>query len=349
MCSSQTSSSAQAVDDWTEPGAYEVSSGIYRLPLPMPNDGLRAVNVYAIDADEGLLLVDGGWALAEAREALEKALGTIGHGVSEIYRVVVTHVHRDHYTLAVALRREFGTRIALGLAERDSLERVLSSSADGTASLAALRRGGAEEMIPPLLETGFGTSPPPPGTWELPDEWFSGGERIPIAGERGLDAIHTPGHTKGHLVFAETSRNLLFTGDHVLPHITPSIGFEAVPAHLPLQDYMSSLRLVRAMPDMTMLPAHGRPGPSVHARVDELLQHHQQRLDQCHAAVRPTGTTAYEVARQLVWTGRGRRFADLDVFNQMLAVSETLAHLEVLVADGRLASEDRGDTRIYHV
>ncbi|HEY8451184.1 MAG TPA: hypothetical protein VIL54_03010, partial [Natronosporangium sp.] len=48
-------------EDWAAPGAYQVGDGIWRLPLPLPNDGLRAVNVYVIEADHGLVAVDGGW------------------------------------------------------------------------------------------------------------------------------------------------------------------------------------------------------------------------------------------------------------------------------------------------
>src|SRR5262249_22930561 len=87
---------------------------------------------------------------------------------------------------------------------------------------------------------------------EAPDEWMSGGERFPI-GDRTLEAIPTPGHTRGHVVFVEREAGLLFAGDHVLPHITPSIGFEVNPPVLALRDYLQSLRMVRAMPDMTLL------------------------------------------------------------------------------------------------
>jgi hypothetical protein len=45
--------------------------------------------------------------------------------------------------------------------------------------------------------------------------------------------------------------------------------------------------------------------------------------------------TGLEVARRLRWTRRERRLADLDPFNQTLAVLETVAHLSVLVAQGR--------------
>jgi len=107
---------------WTTPGAFEVAPGVHRIPLPLPNDGLRAVNVYAVATDDGLVLVDGGWAIPEARDALVRALDQIGRELANVRRFLVTHVHRDHYTQAVVLRREIGARVALGADERPSLE-----------------------------------------------------------------------------------------------------------------------------------------------------------------------------------------------------------------------------------
>ena len=100
--------------DWTAPGVYQVGAGLYRIPLPLPQDGLRAVNVYAVRDGDGLVLVDSGWALAEARERLEQAVKLLDCSLASVRRFLVTHVHRDHYTLAVTLRREFGMRISLG-------------------------------------------------------------------------------------------------------------------------------------------------------------------------------------------------------------------------------------------
>jgi hypothetical protein len=48
--------------------------------------------------------------------------------------------------------------------------------------------------------------------------------------------------------------------------------------------------------------------------------------------------TAHEVAQRLLWTRRERGLAELDQFNQMMAVCETLAHLDVMVEDGRIAA-----------
>jgi hypothetical protein len=69
------------------------------------------------------------------------------------------------------------------------------------------------------------------------------------------------------------------------------------------EPYLDSLRLVRDLPDRVMLPAHGHPGPSVHARVDELVAHHDARLDQSATAVAAGAHTAFEVAQRLRRTG----------------------------------------------
>ena len=79
-------------------------------------------------------------------------------------------------------------------------------------------------------------------------------------------------------MFLDARAGALFAGDHVLPHITPSIGLEPQRTAMPLGDYLASLALVRSMPDTILLPAHGPVAPSVHARVDELLAHHEARL-----------------------------------------------------------------------
>jgi len=320
--------------DWQEPGAHEVAPGIHRIPLPLPQDGLRAVNVYAVTAGSSVTMIDAGWALEESRAQLERSLKQIDSGLGDIDRFLVTHVHRDHYTQAVAVRREFGTRVSLGIGERPSLEELNGTWNGDRAQGIQLRRYGATAVLDELVGRGWG-GPVDPRDWELPTDWLTDGQTLAV-GERKLRAVHTPGHTRGHLVFADLAGGLLFAGDHVLPHITPSIGFEASVTESPLADYLGSLAAVRAMPDLRMLPAHGPVAASVHARVDELVAHHEDRLAACDATVRAGAVTPYEVAQALGWTRRNRAFADLDPWNRMLAVCETAAHLLVLAAQGRL-------------
>ncbi len=335
---------------WAEPGLYTVAPGVYRIPLPLPNDALRAVNVYAVTDGDTLTLVDSGWALDEARDRLAAALACLGAGLGDIGQFLITHVHRDHYTLAVSLRRESGASIALGRGERASLRATAAPDEHPMEDqIGLLRRAGGTPVIDALVALFDGRRPPTDrDLWEQPDEWLAPGTR-PVLPGRAFDVVHTPGHTAGHVVFADRAANLLFSGDHVLPHITPSIGFHPAPAEQPLRDFLDSLRLVRSLPDMRMLPAHGPVTPSVHARVDELLTHHDHRLDEIGETVAGGSTTAYEVALRLTWTRRERALDELDPFNRMLAVLETQSHLDLLALQNRLTAKDEDDLRHYTV
>ncbi len=329
---------------WETGGAYAVAPGVHRVPLPLPDQGLRAVNVYVIDDDGGPVLVDSGHATLRARETLTEGLALLGYDEAEIRRCLVTHVHRDHYTQAVELRRDHGIRIGLGQGERESLAIAADETlAPIAAQLRTLATCGAAELVELNRMVDHDL---PPGIWEKPDQWFRGGDEIPV-GSRRLDVFETPGHTKGHVVFRDDQAALLFAGDHVLPHITPSIGFEPVSGPRPLADYLTSLRKVRDWDDTWLLPAHGPVTISVHARVEELLEHHAQRLAVMLADVLEGANTAFDVARRVRWTSRGRAFDSLSPFNRMLAVLETKAHLDVLVDRGRLKSFDDDGTTHY--
>lgn len=339
-------SRAEAWVHWHETGAVEVASGVHRIPLVLPMDGLRAVNVYAIRSAERLVLLDAGWAIEQAELELAEGLDQLDLGLEHITDFLVTHAHRDHYTMAAALRRRFGARLTMGAAERVNMTALQSRNPwDEVPQSALLLRSGSPELAARMRTFD---APFDRDDWPLPDEWVDDRAELDLSGRR-LKAIHTPGHTQGHFVFHDEMNRLLFTGDHVLPHITPSIGFEQVPPASPLKDYLLSLRLLRAMPDAVMLPGHGPVGGSVHERVDELLQHHEERLEATLTAVQKGAGTAHEVARALTWTGRGRRLEELDEFNQMLAILETYWHLEVIAERGRLRRVESGDAVIYEL
>ncbi len=330
---------------WAEAGAETVHPGVHRIPLPLPEDGLRAVNVYLIEADGGLIMIDGGWSLPQSRRALEDAMSLLGHDLGEISQILVTHIHRDHYTQAVALRRLLGARVLLGAGERPGLEMLQHlRTAAPVSSLNILRRSGAHDLADRILKRFDGTEFDG-RDWERPDEWLEPGTLH--FGQQTLRVIATPGHTKGHVVYLDEANGLMFTGDHVLPHITPSIGFELAEPGLPLADYLRSLHLMTRFADTRLLPAHGPVTGSTHARVAELLSHHDKRLADTLRALGACTLDAYAVARRLTWTRRGIPFADLDEFNQMLAVNETMAHLDVLVARGQAVVASQDGTNRY--
>lgn len=330
---------------WSEPGPETVVPGVHRIPLPLPMDGLRAVNVYAVEDGDGLVLIDGGWALDVSREQLERSLAELGHALRDVRRVLVTHVHRDHYTQAVAIRRAVGAEVALGLEEEPSLRDLMAGTSGMLASQPErLRRLGAGALADELEAVPVDLSETL-AFYEEPDVWLEPG-RVPLE-TLMLDAVHTPGHTRGHLVLHEAERGLLFAGDHVLPHITPSIGFEPARPPFPLRDYLASLERVLALPDAVLLPAHGPAGGSTHARVHELLDHHERRLADTLEAVDAGAGHALDVARALRWTSRGRAYDELHLFDRMLAVLETAAHLDVLVLRDTLRRDESGDTVAY--
>lgn len=331
---------------WGDPGCYPVAPGVHRVPLSMPNDGLRAVNVYAIEVPDGLVLIDGGWAVPSAMDELDAALASLGRSAREITDVFVTHIHQDHYTFAVRLRESVGCRVHLGRGEQPGLAAVRDvDSAVPVSSLRELHRAGADDLAT-VIEASTAAIPFDAGDWADPDTWIEPGP-IDLGGRR-LEAVPTPGHTKGHLVFHDVEAGLLFSGDHVLPTITPSIGFELGEWDLPLAKYLASLELLLHRPDAQLVPAHGLVTSSVHERVTALLRHHHVRFGQVHEVLlRHRGAGALDVARGLLWTRRETPFGSLDPFNQMIAVCETLAHLDVMAARGEVAVHDHGGVAVF--
>lgn len=344
---------------WTAEGAWPVADGVYRIPLPLPMDGLRAINVYALTGPDGVTLIDGGWVIDEARDALASGLASIGVEFSDVTRILVTHVHRDHYTLASALGHEFGTEVYLGEGERPILDLAHEGEPAVLAAFSrALDRAGAGSIG--RQWRSFGDKPQDPAWWSYPSKWINNHDVIP-AGARSLEAIHTPGHTPGHLVFLDHEDGLMFSGDHVLPTITPSIGFTEPVQADPLGVFLDSLRRVADLPDMRLLSAHGPIAPSTHARVAELLQHHDERLALTESALRESAlegvtgagvsgsATAFDVTQRLRWTRHERGFAELRLFDQVLAVRETAAHLDVLAARGSIERHGDGDGPVRYV
>jgi len=319
--------------EWFEIGHEEVAAGTHRVPLPLINEP-RAVNVYVLErSDGGLTLVDAGERTKNSQARLESSLRTLGYRVTDIRDLLVTHVHRDHYGLASWLRSESGVTVRLGVREASSIAAIGRPGwRRWEAQLDEARRGGAAAVADLVVREAMRDGG---GEWVAPDQWIVDDEILELGG-RTLCAISTPGHTQGHLVFVDDSRQLLFSGDHILPDITSSVGLEAVPGRSPLQDFLASLSKVRRLGVLKVLPAHGPVSPSSHRRVDELIRHHEARLEAVHLRVRNGLATAQAVAQSMTWTRQQKAYSHLSSFNQMLAVCEVAAHLRLLADRGQL-------------
>ncbi len=330
-----------------ETAVERLTERVARIPLPLPLPGLSAVNCYAIIGDDDISLVDPGWSTPESEAALHAALEDLGASLGDVGRCLITHHHWDHIALAARWQRDHGTPFLLGREERLSLEAFARTGRPYAEQMAQLRRAGAPEIATAVEAVAW---EPYEAGIEVgaADTWLVDGDEIDCGGHSIL-AISTPGHTRGHVVFHDPEADLLFTGDHILPRITPAIGLEAAPERLPLGSYMDSLRLFVERPDGRMLPAHGAVADSTRTRAEELLDHHRDRLDLVADLVGRGWSTGAEVARQMTWTRHDRTIDELPPVHGLTAVVEVVSHLDVLAAQGRLSKDDSTDLTTYSV
>ncbi len=157
--------------------------------------------------------------------ALERGLADLGHRLEEIDTFLISHMHWDHYTMAVELREEFRCRVRVGAGEEDSILSFDQSEGLYPHQLPLLRAAGAGELAASMARR-------PVEAYEKdvaygpPDRWLLDGDRVPVEGGT-LEAIATPGHTRGHMVFSLDALGVMFTGDHVLPIASPAIGSDS--------------------------------------------------------------------------------------------------------------------------
>lgn len=338
--------------EWDTNGPEVVAPGVHRIPLPLPGDGLRAVNVYAIEDGNGVALIDAGSGGTRSLVTLKDGLAGFGATLADVAVVLATHGHYDHYGLTRRIHEASGAVVALGEDERGLLDAVIEPERYRQSMehrRVWLTRHGAGSVIAShdRLEQDKGHQAPPQLRWRPPARWLADAEEVRLQ-TRTVRVHATPGHTRGHVVYHDHANRLLFAGDHVLPHITPSLGFEPFPDGNALAEFLDSLAQVRDLEAHLVLPGHGPVFSDLSGRVDELIAHHRTRLGICVAVLSVGGArSAKAVADRMMWTRRERAFADLDPFNRMLAVTETVAHLELLVRDGHVTRGCQQDKRTY--
>jgi glyoxylase-like metal-dependent hydrolase (beta-lactamase superfamily II) len=330
------------------PERAEVLPGIWRLPLPLRDNPLGHVNTYLVRADDGYLLVDCGWDTADCLQALEGHLRALDVRFGDVRHLVVTHIHPDHYGLAGRLREIANADLSFHRLERLYIE---SRYADADLLLGEMREwlrqhGTPQAELDRLSRSSMAILDRVQIAY--PDRTLEGGEEIPC-GRFTFRVLWTPGHSAGHICLYDPLHRVLLSGDHVLPRISPAITLHIQAAGNPLADYLDSLRLVGQLQAELVLPGHGDPFAGLAERAAELAAHHQARLREVLAllgADPARGTTAFEVARQMRWGSR-RTWDDLSGFERRLAVTETLAHLELLHARGQVAKRFAEGIALY--
>ena len=331
-----------------------ILDGIYQLLTPFPQfsiedakamrvqlqehprvtKGLPYVLPYLIKDGDDTVLVDCGWNTDSAYQALEEGMKEHGSHPNEVRKLVITHVHPDHYGMAGRLKRISDCEVVIH--EKDA--EVITSRYLAPKTL-------TEEMSRYMVMHGVPQSDSPQmsmGSMGMidkvaavpPDTEVKGGETFK-AGQFDFEIVWTPGHSPGHICLYEPNHKVLLTGDHILPTITPNVSMHSQIHGSPLGDYMRSLKKLEDLDVKWVLPAHEFEIHDLKKRVIEIERHHQERLDEMTRCIDRGGSTAWEVAGRVVWaTGK---LADFDPWMQRAAVGETLAHLEYLFEQGRLA------------
>ena len=303
----------------------EVNAGIFELRLPIPfEDGL--VNVFLFQDGHEADLLDCGMNSEDSVEAILRAVEHIG--ARRLRKLVVTHIHPDHYGAAGTLAGDGRADLYL---HRLEVPLVNPRYVELEQLVAEVRRyllinGVPEDEADVLSNSQRALSqvvkPADPAVQ------LDGAEVVAM-GHHRLRVEWTPGHSPGHISLFEKESGLLFAGDHILPDLSPNIGLHPQSTPDPLHDYLSGLRRMAALEPRQVLPAHGRPFADVNARVETLTRHHLRRLDQILEIVDRQEKSGWQVALEL-WGPRE------NLYEKRLALQEGLAHLQALAVDGKV-------------
>ena len=292
---------------------------------------LRHVNVYLLRDGDGFTLIDTGLQTDESRETLHRKLEALRVPVDRLRRILITHIHPDHFGLAAELRKEANAELVIHRLEVALMEPRYARAEDLVHDVAAwLSTNGVPASEAEFLKTASMAAREFVKVVE-PDLLLEGAERLAIDGD-AIEAIWTPGHSPGHCCFYWAARRVLFSGDHLLPKISPNIGLHPQSGADPLDDYLQSLDAIDRLEVDLVLPAHGEPFRGHRDRIEVIKRHHEERKRLVVELARDGAKSGWELAGSLF---QGIR--DRNVFQQRLALQETLAHCQSLAVEGRLA------------
>lgn len=304
----------------------EVHPGVYLLHLPLPMKP-TIVNVYLVRGGDEWALIDTGMNTDDSKNALRSILAEVGCEPKKLRTLICTHHHPDHFGASAFVVELTGAEVYLHPTEYERAK-----------SFAPVNR--AEEAVAFFKLVGipverFVHIPSPAEFWSgmykpaAPDHDLADGMVIRV-GDREIEVIWTPGHSAGHCVLYLRREKLMIVGDHLLPKITPHVGYFPGGVPDPLGDFLDSQRKVQRFDVDEVLPAHGAIYRDHIHRANQLIQHHHYRMDLMLDIIKATPAPAYEIARQAFNFDH-----DAPLSYQFPATFETLAHLRHMLTLGR--------------
>jgi glyoxylase-like metal-dependent hydrolase (beta-lactamase superfamily II) len=300
----------------------EIEPGIRRVTLPLPT-GPRHVHCYLLEGDSGWVLVDTGLGVRDDPP---------WDGLRPLSAIAITHFHPDHVGGAELAAARTGAPVYQGALDYAQCERVWGT-ADWPDRIAAwfVHNGVPKPVADELIAQGHAYAP---------FIRFARDPRLVREGDPvdGWNVVELPGHADGHLGLLRDG--VLVAGDHLLPQITPAVGLYPESRPDPLGDYLVSLERTAELGARLALPGHGEPIRDPAARAEEIVAHHEARLEQTEAALGAEPRTGYDISLALFGP-------ELAPTQRRFAVAETLSHLERLVASGRASRAENARTITY--
>lgn len=327
----------------------EVVPGIHQVKVPIPDNPLGYLNAYLVEGQDGYLMVDTGWYTQDAFTALEGELKKLNLGFSDIAQIVCTHVHADHFGLAGRIKQVSPhTKLYTHRWESDLIESRYIKFAELREKMGnLLNRHG----VPPIDLSSLQSASMPVLEWvtvTTPDVVLYGGETL-ATGKFNLEVVWTPGHSPGHICLYEPEKKVLFSGDHILPVITPNISYHVQSGDNPLGDFINSLRKLHKLSVNLVLPAHEHIFTDLAKRINEIIEHHEHRKGEIHAVIQREPQTAYFISSQITWDIPGVTWEQFSPLDRRIAVTETVAHLESMRWEGSVERVVKGDIVFYRV
>ena len=315
----------------------EVARGIHEVSLPIPWEE-EMVNCYLFNQGSQIDLLDCGIQSDESVAALWSAIREVGGPDAKLRRLVITHIHPDHFGAAGVLKEKTGVELYMHRLEVPMVHPRYLELDQLVADVGRhLRHHGVPEPVASVLQNASRAMREfvRPGE---PDVQLDGAEtlvmgrtpmRVELGGRR-LRVEWTPGHSPGHICLFEAEEGLLFAGDQLLPDTSTNIALHPQSTPNPLGEFLESLDRLVALRPRLVLPSHGRPFADAAGRAARLQQHHARRLDQIEEILAGgEELTGWEVAIR-IWGERK------DIWDQRLALQEGLAHLQLLAVQQRV-------------
>ena len=299
----------------------EVLPNLFRIKIPLPESPLKYLNSYVIRDSERCLIIDTGLNRKECLEAMLAGLRKVDVDLAKS-DLFITHLHADHFGLVAKLATE-STNVFFSRPEKELME-----SWEGFETMIeyAGRNGFPENELRAALDKHPGAKY---GTEWIPElKVLDDGDRIQV-GDYRFQCIATPGHTMGHTCLYEPDKKILVAGDHILIDITPNIQCWSDEQN-PLKHYLSSLDKTAGLPVDLVLPGHRRLISDHRDRIEELKNHHSQRLAEVITILGGGALTAFEVASRMTWDLKCDHWNDFPVAQKWFATGEAISHIRLL-------------------